>query len=504
MAPIEHDNQGGAISREVPEGALALIDAGGNGTERRYSYADLFRMSGAVARALQRRGVKRGERVAILSANRAEYLFTFFGAMQAGIVAVPVNWKLPAETVAFIVDDSDARLVIGDDVRLRLAPGGVPKASYDSDFAALFASGGNVEPFHALPMRPEEPAMFLYTSGSTGRPKGVVLSHYSHLWVMSKRVRRPGPFGHRVLVAAPLYHMNGLAMCQTTFSHGDTIVLLPQFSTRGYVEAAARHRVAQLTSVPTMMAMLLRERELLVANNLSAVEGVRMGSAPVTQALIDQVRDIFPKAQITNGYGTTEAGPVVFGQHPKGLRQPELSTGYPHADVQLRLVRHGREVEDEGVLEMKCDGLMTHYHKLPEATALVMTADGHYRTGDVFRRDADGFFYFVGRADDMFVCGGENIYPGEVEKMLERHPGIHQAAVLPVTDDLKGHKPVAFVVQVPGGALDEQAVKDFAIANAPAYQHPRRVFFIDEMPLAGTNKIDKRRLAGMIPIRGDA
>ena len=331
-----------------------------------------------------------------------------------------------------------------------------------------------------------------------------MLSHYSHLWVMSQRVRRPGPYGHRVLVAAPLYHMNGLAMCQTTFSHGDTIVLLPQFTTRGYVEAAARHRVAQLTSVPTMIAMILRERELLVANDLSAVEGVRMGSAPITQALIDQVRSVFPKAQITNGYGTTEAGPVVFGPHPKGLRQPELSTGYPHPEVQLRLVSDGREVEDEGVLEMKCGGLMTHYHKLPEVTAQAMTPDGYYRTGDVFRRDADGFFFFVGRADDMFVCGGENIYPGEVEKMLERHPGIHQAAVLPVPDDLKGHKPVAFVVQAPGATLDEQAVKDFALANAPAYQHPRRVFFIDEMPLASTNKIDKRRLAGMIPIGGDA
>jgi long-chain acyl-CoA synthetase len=504
MAPIKYDNQGDAISREVSEGALALIDAGGNGSERRYSYADLFRMSGAVACALQRRGLKRGERVAILSANRAEYLFTFLGAMQAGLVAVPVNWKLPAETVAFIVDDSDARLVIGDDARLRLAPGSVPKVSYDSDFEALLALVDDAEPFRAQRMQPDEPAMFLYTSGSSGRPKGVVLSHYSHLWVMSQRVRRPGPFGHRVLVAAPLYHMNGLAMCQTTFSHGDTVVLLPHFTTRAYVEAAARHRVAQLTSVPTMIAMILREHELLVANDLSAVEGVRMGSAPVTQALIDELRGIFPKAQITNGYGTTEAGPVVFGPHPKGLRQPELSTGYPHPDVQLRLVRDGREVEDEGVLEMKCHGLMTHYHKLPEVTAQAITADGYYRTGDVFRRDTDGFFFFVGRADDMFVCGGENIYPGEVEKMLERHPSIHQAAVLPVADDLKGHKPVAFVVQVPGGTLDEQAVKDFTLANAPAYQHPRRVFFIDEMPLAGTNKIDKRQLVGMIPIGGDA
>jgi long-chain acyl-CoA synthetase len=504
MAPIKCDNQGDAISREVPEDAPALIDAGGNGSERRYSYGDLFRMSGAVARGLQRRGLKRGERVAILSANRAEYLFTFFGAMQAGLVAVPVNWKLPAETVGFIVDDSDARLVIGDEERLTLAPDGVPKVSYDGDLGALLASCRDAEPFRALPMRPEEPAMFLYTSGSTGRPKGVVLSHYSHLWAVSQRVRRPGPYGHRILVAAPLYHMNGLAMCQTTFSHGDTIVLLPQFTTRGYVEAAARHRVAQLTSVPTMIAMILRERELLVANDLSAVEGVRMGSAPITQALIDQLRSAFPNAQITNGYGTTEAGPVVFGPHPKGLRQPELSTGYPHPEVQLRLVSDGREVEDEGVLEMRCGGLMSHYHKLPEATAQAMTPDGYYRTGDVFRRDANGFFFFVGRADDMFVCGGENIYPGEVEKMLERHPGIHQAAVLPVPDDLKGHKPVAFVVQAPGATLDEQTVKDFALTNAPAYQHPRRVFFIKEMPLAGTNKIDKRQLAGMISTGGDA
>ncbi|MDX2159560.1 MAG: class I adenylate-forming enzyme family protein [Hyphomicrobiaceae bacterium] len=504
MATIKYDNQGDAISREAPGNGTALIDAGGNGSERHYSYADLLRLSGMVARALQRRGLKRGERVAILAANRAEYLFTFFGAMQAGFVAVPVNWKLPAETVSYVVDDSDARLVIGDNARLSLAPNTVPKLSFNDDFAKLLASDHDAEPFRAVPMQPEEPAMFLYTSGSTGRPKGVVLSHYSHLWVVSQRVRRPGPFGHRVLVAAPLYHMNGLAMCQTTFSHGDTIVLLPQFTTRSYIEAAARHRAVQLTSVPTMIAMMLRERAVLAANDLSAVEGVRMGSAPLTQGLIDQVRSAFPKAQISNGYGTTEAGPVVFGPHPRGLRQPELSTGYPHPQVELRLIREGREVEDEGELEMKCGGLMTHYHKLPEATARAITPDGFYRTGDVFRRDADGFFFFVGRVDDMFVCGGENIYPGEVEKMLERHPGIHQAAVLPVPDEVKGHKPVAFVVRAVDAVLDEQAVKDYALAHAPAYQHPRRVFFIDEMPLAGTNKIDKRRLAGLMPTRGDA
>lgn len=166
-------------------------------------------------------------------------------------------------------------------------------------------------------------------------------------------------------------------------------------------------------------------------------------------------------------------------------------------------MKGGKEVQEEGELEMKCGALMTHYHKLPAKTAEVMTPDGYYRTSDVFRRDANGFFYFVGRVDDMFVCGGENIYPGEVEKMLERHPGIHQAAVIPVPDELKGHKPIAFIVKSVGAKVDEQEIKTYALANAPAYQHPRRVFFVDEMPLAGTNKIDKRVLAKQIPAGGD-
>ncbi len=495
MLGLKYDNQGDALSRDVPASALALIDEGGNGSERRYSYGDLMRLTGAIARGLLKRGLERGDRVAILSANRAEFLLTFLGTMQAGLVSVPVNWKLPAETVAYILDDCDAKLVIGDDARLPLAPDTVPKISFDKDFASLLDEG----PFTPLVMKPEESAMFLYTSGSTGRPKGVVLSHYSHLWAISQRLRRPAPEGQRALVAAPLYHMNGLAMCQTTFSHGDTVVLLPQFTTKGYVAAAAKHRVAFLTSVPTMMAMLLREKELLAKTDLSAVEAVRMGSAPITQSLVDQVRQAFPQAVIGNGYGTTEAGPVVFGPHPEGLPTPDISTGYPSPAVQLRLVRDGKEVNDEGELEMKCGALMTHYHKLPAKTAEVMTPDGYYRTSDVFRRDANGFFYFVGRVDDMFVCGGENIYPGEVEKMLEKHPGIHQAAVIPVPDELKGHKPVAFVVRSNGAELDEQAIKTYALANAPAYQHPRRVFFVDEMPLAGTNKIDKRVLARQIP-----
>jgi long-chain acyl-CoA synthetase len=125
------------------------------------------------------------------------------------------------------------------------------------------------------------------------------------------------------------------------------------------------------------------------------------------------------------------------------------------------------------------------------------TADGFYITGDVFRRDADGFHYFIGRSDDMFVSGGENIYPADVERMLERHPDVAQAAVVPIDDDIKGQKPVAFVVSKPGRRPSEDDIKRFALANAPAYAHPRFVWFVDELPLASTNKVDRGLLHGL-------
>ncbi len=145
---------------------------------------------------------------------------------------------------------------------------------------------------------------------------------------------------------------------------------------------------------------------------------------------------------------------------------------------------------------MKSPAVMLGYHNRPDVPTPI-TPDGFYITGDVFRRDADGFYYFVGRTDDMFVSGGENIYPADVERMLERHPDVAQAAVVPIDDEIKGQKPVAFVIREHGRALDADAIKHFALANAPAYQHPRFVWFVDELPLASTNKLDRAALHRM-------
>jgi long-chain acyl-CoA synthetase len=170
-----------------------------------------------------------------------------------------------------------------------------------------------------------------------------------------------------------------------------------------------------------------------------------------------------------------------------------MAVGYPHPKVQVRLVGENGSLSDVGVLEMKSPAIMNGYHNRPDVASPI-TGDGFYVTGDVFRRDEDGFYYFVGRTDDMLVSGGENIFPGEVEKMLETHPDVIQACVVPVDDDIKGTKPVAFVVKREGSGLSESSLKAFALENAPAYQHPRSIWFVDSLPLATTNKLDRNTL----------
>src|SRR5258708_7005861 len=293
----------------------------------------------AVARALTARGLTRGDRVAILSTNRFEYLTTVHGIMRAGFVAVPVNFKFPPATIDYIVHDSGAKLVFCDALRLDSAPKDLPRICFDSgsggsDFASFLKPG----PFTPVTPADREPAMFLYTSGSTGRPKGVVLSHQSHIWVVEQRMAAQDMTPHRFLVAAPLYHMNALAISQLAHAAHATVILLPQFTTQLYLKAIEDYRCTWLTAVPPMIAMMLNDKERLATTDLSSVEFLRMGSAPVTHSLMQALHRAPPRAAVTNAYGTTEAGPVVFGPHPEGLLQPEMSVGYPHPKIQVRLI----------------------------------------------------------------------------------------------------------------------------------------------------------------------
>jgi long-chain acyl-CoA synthetase len=469
--------------------------------ERQYTFAELDTLADAVAHTLTGR-YTRGDRIALLAANSADYVATMLGIMRAGLVAVPVNYKFPRALIADVIADSGARLVFTDSKRFADAPVALPRVVFDGQqevidaqafrsFIAPAKSQGLI--FEPVVPHENEAALFLYTSGSTGRPKGVVLSHASHLWVVETRLNAQPLSGERVLIAAPLYHMNALALVFLALAARATTVLMPAFNARNYIRAINTYRCTWLTSVPPMIAMMMQEHELLARTDLSSVRYVRMGSAPVSNALLERTHALLPNATVINAYGTTEGGPVVFGPHPAGLPTPTHAIGAAHPQVALRLVGTNGEIASEGELEMRSPGLMTGYHnRLDLATPI--TPDGFYRTGDVFRRDENGFYTFIGRRDDMFVSGGENIFPGEVEKMLERHPSIQQASVIPVDDAIKGTKPVAFVVLKQGVQLSAEEVKAFALEHAPAYQHPRQVWLVDAFPLASTNKIDRALL----------
>jgi acyl-CoA synthetase (AMP-forming)/AMP-acid ligase II len=480
-------------------GALAPADGAGDRPaviwregDRRVvaTHAGFDALADAAARGLLRRGLVRGDRVGLLAANSIPYLALLCGAMRAGLVPVPVNWRFPAETIAYVLGNAGARLVAHDAARAAQVPPGHARLALDGGDWDSFLDPG---PFAAVEPAPREPAIFLYTSGSTGKPKGVILSHQAHLWIVGQRLAGAPLRGETFLIAAPLYHMNGLALAQLALAAGATIVLLPQFREAEYIRAIGAERCTWLTAVPPMFAMLLREQALLAATDTSSVRSIRLGSAPISEALAGAIRRAFPTARLINAYGTTEAGPVVFGPHPAGKPTPLLSVGYPHPGVKLRLRAADGTLGEEGVLEQWTPGLMNGYHARPDL-APPITADGWYVTGDVMRRDADGFHTVIGRADDMFISGGENIFPGEVEAVLERHPEVEQAAVIPIADDIKGMKPVAFVVRTAGGTVDEGALKAFSLAHAPAFMHPRRIWFLPALPLAGTNKVDKPSL----------
>jgi acyl-CoA synthetase (AMP-forming)/AMP-acid ligase II len=221
-----------------------------------------------------------------------------------------------------------------------------------------------------------------------------------------------------------------------------------------------------------------------------------MGSSPASDRLLADLHSQFPGAGIHLNYGSTEGGPIMFGwYHPEGLPRPPHSIGYPIPGCEWKLV-NGPSLS-EGELYVRNPGVAKGYVNLPQATASRFE-DGWYKTGDILRHDKDGWFYFVSRVDDMFVSGGENVFPQEVEALLERHAGVRQAAVIAVPHELKGMVPAAFVVRQAGQSIDEASLKAFTLAHGPAYAHPRRIIFVEAIPLTGTNKIDRAALSALL------
>ena len=486
-------NLGLAFADHAASTQPAIIDLNNPAQPRVVSYRELDQTCDAVARGLVRAGLQAGDRIGIVARNRVEFISTVFGAFRAGIVPVPVNVKLAGASIVSILDDAGAKMVFTEAALAPLVAASYQTVLFDAgDGANAFDQFIDPGPFEAFVPDAGSVAIQPYTSGSTGRPKGVQLTHFGQNW--SRRVlaySRGTTSADVILVAAPLYHKNALNAFKQGLTAGANLVLLPQFSVEQYISAIGQYQCTVISGVPTMMAMVLARKDLLAQIDTQSVRTVMMGSAPSSPKLLADVRAAFPNAQALVVYGTTEGGPVPLGPHPDGLPRPDGSIGVPYAGTFARLV--DGDSEDQGELIVKNPGILAGYHNLPEETARRIR-DGWYHTGDICRRDAQGFYYFVGRNDDMFVCGGENIFPIEVERQLEQHPAVHQAFVMPFEHELKGHVPYAFVVLRAGTSITDDELKQFALQTGPAYQHPREVFFLEQLPLAGTNKVDKPKL----------
>ena len=479
----------------------AIVDLHVPGQPREISYRALDAMCNAVARGLARAGLNPGDRIGILSLNRVEFVATLLGAMRAGVVPVPVNVKLTADGIAFILKDAGARLVFTEPDLRKLCPTGLRVVEFGGENADSYHRFIDPGAFTAFNPAPDSVAVQPYTSGSTGRPKGVLLTHYSQNW--SRRIlawsRRTTP-RDVILVAAPLYHKNALNAIKQGLTAGAMLPLLPQFNAERYIDAIGQYHCTVISGVPTMTSMVLAKKERLAATDVTSVRTVMMGSAPASRQILDELNQYFPNAEALVVYGVTEGGPVPLGPHPQGKPRPRGSIGVPYKGTEAKLI--GGVSPDEGELILKNPGILLAYHNLPAETAKRIK-DGWYHTGDICRRDREGFYYFVGRNDDMFVCGGENIFPIEVESLLERHPAVQQAVVLPFDHEMKGHVPYAFIVLRASHAASEDEIKTFTLANGPAFRHPRRVFFLERMPLAGTNKIDQPFLRRLVADTSD-
>jgi long-chain acyl-CoA synthetase len=480
---------------------VAIIDLYGGG-ERNSTYRQLDQRMDRVASMLARLGVRPGERVAMLVGNRTEFIEFFFGAMRAGVIPLPLNIRLAADTLETIIREAACVLAV-------VEPGGHRDAFAIAERAPLRQrllldqqrdGWLTFEVEMAKPAPAVEPppicdnaqAFQPYTSGSTGRPKGAIMTHHGMLWYLASNQRYwPASENDRGMVALPLFHKNALrGTVKPMLYAGGSFVLMPSYEPRAYLQALAKYKCTYSRGVSAVFTMFLQHREMIDTLDLSALRSMSIGSTVVAPELLDAVERALPHVKVSESYGLTEGGSPL--RLPiDGRPVPRGSVGVLAPEVEIKLIdADGNEVADEGELLIRCPYVCLGYHNEPEITRQKLN-DGWLHTGDILYKDKDDFYYFRCRADDMFSCGGENVYPKEVENLLFTHPDVANAVVAPVPHAVKGFVPAAMVIPREGSPITAAELKTYCLDKGPAFSHPRHIDIVGALPLNGAGKIDR-------------
>lgn len=474
-------------------------------TQARLTYRELHLRACALAALLQSHyEVQKGDRVAILAANAPEYLDMFFACSLIGAMLVPLNWRLTVRELTTILTDCTPRLLVHDADNQQKATDSVAtvKASMRASLPLLPMSafpGADVQlAQRAMPFSTpdgEEGAVILYTSGTTGVPKGAILSHRMITW---NAINTQVSWGLRdtdiTPTFAPFFHAGGLNVLTTPLYHcGGTVVLLRSSEPNMILNAIEREHCTIVFAVPTVFQMMM-EHASFETTNLSALRFCVTGGSSCPLPVIE--RYAARGLVFRQGYGLTEVGVNCFSLAPEDALRKAGSVGRPVFHSRARIIdEQDRDVTPGEVGELVLAGphVCSGYWQRPDATAEAYR-DGWWRTGDLVRCDQEGYYFIVGRKKELFISGGENVYPAEIEGVLATHPEIAEAAVIAQPDAKWGEVGLAVIVLRTPGSLTAQDVIAFCSDKLARYKIPRRVVFADSLPRNAMGKVIKKEL----------
>jgi acyl-CoA synthetase (AMP-forming)/AMP-acid ligase II len=450
------------------------------------SYADVDRISDEVAVGLATRGVRAGDVVALMLPPGPEYLLAYCATAKLGAITAGVNDRLSAGERLAVLDVADPRLVL--DAAEFPAADAAEKVLHD------IRTRGESPP--GIVEDPDRPVAIIFTSGTTGLPKGALYCNRQLAFITRTDVGDRWDGGGRSFSGTSFAHLGFMTKLPGALRRGGTSFIMERWRARGALELLARERMTTVAGVPTQLALMLRDPEF-DRFDLSSVQYIVAGGGPVTPGLAEEARRRFGAALSTR-YSCTEAGIGLGTAFDDPLEDAIVSVGRPHPSVDLAVRDgEGRDVgpDEIGEVCLRSPAVMSGYWRDPEQTRAALTADGFVRTGDLGRVDDRRRLRLVGRSKEMYVRGGYNVYPVEVEQVLSTHPDVAAVAIVPRPDDVMGEIGVAVVVaRDPHRPPALAVLRDYAAPHIAAYKLPEGVLVVEALPLTAGEKIDRRAL----------